>query len=347
MGHPMTVLWVCQLAVLSNAGASVLLPISVLVSLGASTLAIGRLERIAARLGFREATLGLVAALAADGPEITAAITGLVRGQHTIGVGVVLGSNAFNLAALLGLGALSAGRIRLHRDVIVFAGTVASAIALVTLGAASGTLAPGLALGLSAMVFVPYVVVSSVSPATLARWPLPPRLGVGLATAVADEEAEIAATIDTHHARSIDVVVGAAALGTVIASSILMEYSATAVGEHHHISDILIGGVILAALTSLPNAVGAIYLARRGRGSAALSTALNSNTLNVLFGLLVPGVIVGLDGYGGSGLLVAVWYMGLTIGALALAYRGRGLGRADGAVLVCAYLGLVAVLATR
>jgi cation:H+ antiporter len=341
------VLWVAQLAVLSNVSASVAFPISVLVSLGASALAIGRLERIAARLGLREATLGLAAALAANGPEITAAVTGLARGQHEIGVGVVLGSNVFNLAALLGLGALSAGRIQLHRDVMIFAGTVASIIAFISVGAASGTLAPGLALGLALVVFVPYVLVSSVSPATLIRWPLPSRVGTGLARAVTDEEAEIAAAIDPRPARPVDVVVGVVAVGVVIASSIVMEYAASAIGENEHISGILVGGVILAALTSLPNAVSAIYLAHRGRGSAVLSTALNSNTLNVLFGLLVPAVIVGLGHYGSSGVLVAVWYTGLTIGALILAYRGRGLGRSDGAVLVGAYLGLVVVLATR
>ena len=56
-----------------------------------------------------EAWLGLVAALAADAPEITSAVTALTRGQASIGAGVVIGSNVFNLAALLGLAAVAAG----------------------------------------------------------------------------------------------------------------------------------------------------------------------------------------------------------------------------------------------
>ena len=50
---------------------------------------------------------------------------------------------------------------------------------------------------------------------------------------------------------------------------------------------------MLAAVTSLPNAVAAVYLAGRGRGAATLSTALNSNALNVIAGLLLPAAIIG------------------------------------------------------
>jgi len=324
-----------------------LLPLTTLVSLAASALLVVRLERVAARLGLREATLGLVAALAADGPEITSAVTGLVREQRAVGIGVVLGSNVFNLAALLGLGALTAGRIRLHRDVVVFAGGVAGAIALVTVGAASGALHPGLALGLSVVVFGPYVAVSAVSPQTLGRWPLPSPFSDRLARAVLDEEGELAEAIHPRRGGLLDVAWAAIALFAVIGSSVLMERAATALGAHYRVPPILIGGVVLAALTSLPNAVAAIYLARRGRGSAVLSEALNSNSLNVLFGLLVPGVFLGLNSYGGSGQLVAIWYAALTVVSLGLAYRGRGLGRTSGLIVVCGYLAFVGVVATR
>ena len=88
-----------------------------------SWLLVSRLERIGEWLGLSEALLGIVAALAADAPEITAAITALTSHQQRIGAGVVLGSNVFNLAALLGLGAVVAGRIGLHRRVVVLSGS--------------------------------------------------------------------------------------------------------------------------------------------------------------------------------------------------------------------------------
>ena len=67
------------------------------------------------------------------------------------------------------------------------------------------------------------------------------------------------------------------------------------------------GAIVLAAVTSMPNAVAAVFLARRGRASATLSEAFNSNTLNVLAGLLIPAVIIASPSLGGA-LQVAVWY---------------------------------------
>ena len=97
------------------------------VSLGTSWLLVSRLERIGARLGLTEGLLGLLAALAADAPELTAAVTAMASHKTRIGAAVVIGSNVFNLAALLGLGAVVAGSILLHRRVILFEGAVALA----------------------------------------------------------------------------------------------------------------------------------------------------------------------------------------------------------------------------
>lgn len=79
------------------------------VSLATSWLLVTRLERVGERLGLSEALLGMVAALAADSPEITSAVSAMASHQQRIGAGVVIGSNVFNLAALLGLGPWSPG----------------------------------------------------------------------------------------------------------------------------------------------------------------------------------------------------------------------------------------------
>src|SRR5258705_7722598 len=81
------------------------------VSLATSYLLVTRLERIGERLGLSEALLGMVAALAADAPEITSAVAALAQHQQKVGAGVIIGSNVFNLAALLGLGGIVAGSL--------------------------------------------------------------------------------------------------------------------------------------------------------------------------------------------------------------------------------------------
>ena len=123
-----------------------------------------------------------------------------------------------------------------------------------------------------------------------------------------------------------------------------MEQGASALGVRYGIAEIVVGGLVLAAVTSLPNAVAAVYLARRGRGAAALSTALNSNAINVTAGLLIPATIVGLSKPSASGLLVAGWYLGLTAVTLLLAYAFRGLQRSSGWTIMALYALFVAAL---
>lgn len=70
------------------AGPELLLfAIGVAVSLAASWLLVSRLERLGERSGFTEAWLGLVAALAADAPEITSAVAALAQRQPSVGPG--------------------------------------------------------------------------------------------------------------------------------------------------------------------------------------------------------------------------------------------------------------------
>ncbi|MDA8379609.1 MAG: sodium/calcium exchanger protein [Actinomycetota bacterium] len=311
--------------------------------LATSWLAVQRLERLGERFGFSEAALGLLAAFAADAPEITAAVTALAHHHHAVGAGVALGSNVFNLAALLGLGALVAGRLRLHRRVVVLGGTVALWIAAWTAAAVAGSCAAPVALAASLAVLVPYIVALATGPTRIAsgagrRGPAARRALRWLAAAVEDEEDELSPAIRPAQGRAVDAAVAVVAVAAVVVASIAMESAATTLGNRWSVPGILVGGLVLAAATSLPNAVAAVYLASRGRGAAVLSTAFNSNAFNAVAGLLVPAVAVGSVDAGPGGLLVAASFVGLTALAVGLAHAGRGLGRAGGAVLVGSYV---------
>ena len=314
------------------------------VSLATSWVLVTRLERVGERLGFSEASLGMVAALAADTPEITASITAIAHHQQTVGAGVVLGSNVFNLAALLGLGAVVAGRIDLHRRVVVLGGAVAMIVGVACLLSVGGQISPGVGLSVVLTVLLCYVALLAAHPRILARLRLPETWTGWLNTAIVEEEIELEEAIRPQRGTGRDVVTGAGALGVVLVASVAMEQGASTLGTHFGIPQIIVGGLVLAAVTSLPNAVSAAYLARRGRGAATLSTSLNSNSLNVAAGLLLPAVVIGLAKPSGSGMLVACWYVGLTALTLLLAYVGRGLGRLSGGVIIMAYVGFVAVL---
>lgn len=326
-GGPIPVAW--QFVVFCLAAA---------VSLATSYLLVTRLERIGERLGLSEALLGMVAALAADAPEITSAVTALAQHQQKVGAGVIIGSNVFNLAALLGLGGVVAGSIALHRRVVILGGVIALWVAAVCLVTTTGTIPPAAGLVAVLAVLVPYLLLLGAGARRLHRLPVVRRWEGWLAVAISEEEQELEEVIHPPHGRRRDVFLAVGALVVVVLASVIMEQSGTSIGTHFGIPQIVTGGVLLAAVTSLPNAVAAVYLAARGRGAAMLSTTLNSNALNVAAGLLLPATITGLGPVSVHSVLIAVWYLVLTAAAIAFAYRDGGVRRATGAFIIGSYL---------
>jgi cation:H+ antiporter len=309
-----------------------------LVSLVTSIVLVARLERVGERLRLSEALLGIVAALAADAPEVTAAVTAMAHHEQRVGAGVILGSNVFNLAALLGLGAMVAGRIALHRKVVLLGGAVALWVAVVCVPVVLGFLPAVAGLILALVVVTGYGLVLGTEGRGLERLAVPRRWSAWVRSAVSEEELELEDAIRPARGRWPDAAVAAAALIVVVAASVTMERAASALGARYAVPEIVVGGLMLAAVTSLPNAVAAVYLAARGRAAATLSTALNSNTLNVVAGLLLPAAVIGLGRPSGQAVLVTVWYIALTLAVLALAWRDHGLGRGTGSLVITAYV---------
>jgi cation:H+ antiporter len=315
-----------------------------IVSLGTSWALVSRIERVGRRLDASEAMLGLIAALAADTPEITSAVSALAHHEQAVGAGVVVGSNVFNLAALLGLGAVVAGRIALHRRVVLLEGAVALWVAATSVMTIVGVLPPVAGLVMVAAVLAPYVVLAAVKRHQVEGLPVGPRLRRWLRTTLVEEELELKGAIERRRGGPVDFVVALLAVVVVVGASVVMERAASTLGHRLQVPDIVTGGVLLAAVTSLPNAVAAVFLARRGRGPAVLSTALNSNALNIAAGLLLPAAVLGLGRATADEVVLTCWYAGLTLMALAFSYRGRGLRRGPGSWVLGAYASFVVVL---
>ena len=138
-----------------------------IATLVSSEVLVRGLTVLGTKLTLTEGFLGLLTALGADTPEIAAAIASLLVGAADLGRGVVLGSNLFNLAMLLGLSAVLAGRVRMRRQGLLLDGAVALITLLVVAALLLGLLAPVLAL------LLPYRRDSGVvSPSTTRpNWP--------------------------------------------------------------------------------------------------------------------------------------------------------------------------------
>jgi cation:H+ antiporter len=318
---------------------------SAAVSLLASDQLVKALERLGADFAAPQVLLGLVAAIAADGPELTSAVTALLSGQHALGLGVLFGSNVFNIAALLGLGTFLADRVSFHRRVVVMEGTAAVGVALASVLVVSGALGPVPVLLLTLAFFVPYVIVAAVP---TERLPLPAQWSQWLRRALREELEE---TKDVYRPAwrsntSLAAITASAAVLVVIGASALLEHSASVGGSALGVPEVVLGGVVLAGVTSLPNAVAAVYLARAGKGPATLSVAMNSNTVNVVGGLALPAVVGGfaVAGLGSGTVFAGASYLAMTALALTLAYRGGGLGRGAGGLLLGAYAVFLGIL---
>jgi cation:H+ antiporter len=311
-----------------------LTPIALLLfvtSLAATLVAAGlfarRLDRLGVRLGIPEAVLGLLTALAADGPELSSGVTAMVRGERGVGVGVLLGSNVFNIAAMVGVSALVAGRVRIDRSALVVEGAFALFATAVTAGVLFGWVPAWAALALLAAATAPYLVV-------LARGtfhgPSPPR------EPRPDDAVRVAQVVGLF-VRELP------ALAVIVAGSVGMVYTAVLLAGRYDVPRPLVGLLILATMTSLPNASTAIRLGLAGRGEALVSETLNSNTINLAFGIVVPALFVTAARAPAGFALDFAWMLAATLAMLVLVGRRGGAGRLAGAAIVASYIAYVAV----
>lgn len=322
------------------------IPVALLLLAGAFALTVAssvvlarELDRIGERLGFSEALLGMVTALGADAPEIASAVAAVVAGHADTGVGVVVGSNVFNIAGLLGVSALVAGPLRIHAHGLALTGGVAIAVAVLGGLVAMDVLPGAAALVLALLVLAPYVAVSALHARARERLPQ------FLREAVAEEQQDARRDEFATPATGLDALVVVPALAAVIGGAYGMVAAAQSLGDRWNVSDVVLGALVLAALTSIPNLIAAVRLARHGRGAACVSESLNSNNANILVGLCIPAVILGFGSVSGTEVFASCWMIGMTVIAVALGF-GKGLTRREGAAIIVLYAVFAAVVAS-
>jgi cation:H+ antiporter len=309
--------------------------VSLVLTLAAAGLFANKLDHLGVRLGLPEAVVGLLTALAADGPEISAALAALAKGANDVSVGVVVGSNVFNLAAMLGVSALVAGAVRARRETLLFEGVVGVLVTLIVIAVLQRTLSPIVAAALLASVLGPYLLLLIGGPRLAVRLPLSPKITNGLGRALgARERAEEASAAKA-------AVLMLSAVAVIVLGSIGMVQTATSVADRWHFSHALVGVLVLAPLTSLPNAYTALRLGLADRGAAVVTETFNSNSINLVAGIAAPALVVGISRSKNVGFDLT-WLMVMTVASLVLLARRRGMGRADGAALVGLYLIFVA-----
>jgi cation:H+ antiporter len=300
---------------------------STVLTLGSAAFFGEKLDHIGPRLGLPEAIVGLLTAAATDAPEVTSAVVALFKGEKEVSLGVVMGSNIFNLAAMIGVSAVLAGAVRLPRRALAVEGAVGLLATLAAAGLVIGVLSATVTIIVFTAALAIYLVIVTRSPAD-------PKHG---------HRHEHHHLDDPALWKPIGLILPAVAL--IVIGSNGMVRSALVMADDWHVPKIIVGIIVLSVMTSLPDAFTAIRLALSDRGTAVVSETLGSNTINLVGGILLPALVVGLAPATGGVDFDLLWLTGMTVLVLLLLARPGGIGRVGGVCLVAVYVVFVTVQA--
>ena len=292
--------------------------VSLVATLYAAAVFGERLDNLGARLGLPESVLGLLTAAGADAPELATAIAALVSGSNNVGFGVVVGSNVFNIAAMIGVSAIFCGGVRISRGALALEGGVSSIVTVAVVLLAFGVLPAWAALTIAVVVLVPYAVVAF-------------RREVG------------EPRHRRQHVGGKGFLLIPPAVAVIVLGSIGMVHAGLKLGHAAGLSDVLIGTLVLAVVTSIPNAFTGVRLGRAHRGSALVSETLNSNTINLVGGVAIPALFVTVVGGGALGKANGVWLLAATALAVGLLAARGGVRRWGGWLLVGSWVAFAVV----
>lgn len=297
--------------------AAVVFVVSLVATLYAASVFAERLDHLGERLGLPEGLLGLLTAAGADTPELATAIVAIAQGSRSVGFGVVVGSNVFNLAAMIGVSAFLTNGVVVARDALALEGGVALAVTLVVVLLALHVLPAWAAVVASLAILVPYTVVAF--------------------------RRELSEPRHARHVGGRSLLLIPPALAVIVFGSVGMVHAGLHLGHAAGLSNVLIGVLVLAVVTSIPNAYTGVRLGLARRGSALMSEAMNSNTINLVGGLAIPALFVGVSSTSGLEKANGVWLLVLTALTLLLLFPRRGVRGPGGAILVLSWIAFAVV----
>jgi Ca2+/Na+ antiporter len=115
-----------------------------------------------------------------------------------------------------------------------------------------------------------------------------------------------------------------------------------------HVPKVVMGQIVLAAGTSVPDAMGSIVVAKMGKGDMAVANAVGSNTFDILLGLGAPWLMkilwdgkplpVPTEALIETVLMLSVCLVGYVI---TIKVQGWKLTRSTGVVMLCVYFSCI------
>ncbi len=269
---------------------------------------------VAVKLRVPPLIIGLtVVSLGTSAPEAAISISASISGSNSISLGNVIGSNMFNILAVIGVTALvrplEADRDAVRRD-MPLAFIASGALAVVMLDGVIERYEAALFL-LTLAVYLFAVIRSSMK-------------------ATASPEERKSHTLR----RSMLYIVGGAA--AVVFGGDMTVSGAESIAAKLGMSETLIGLTVVAFGTSLPELVTSLSAARKGEPGIAVGNAVGSCLFNILFILGITGVLKPLD-VGRELIFDGFILAAATLTVYIMVVRDRHFGRLEGAIAVMVY----------
>jgi cation:H+ antiporter len=284
---------------------------------------------LARRWGMSPLVVGLtVVAGGTSSPELFVVTGAALAGRDGISLGNVLGANSLNIGLILGLTAMvrplqaQLQLIRFDVPIMIIATLVVAAF-----------IADGDLDQLEGAVLVAALAGYLALTVYMARRERSERVREEFA-------AEVPGPLASVGAEMVLIALGLAALA--LGAQGLISGAVTIAGAAG-VSDSVIGITVVAAGTTLPELITCMVAALKRESDIAIGTIVGSNIFNLLGVLGLAGVLAPISTAGVQA--VEVWGAVLLAGlSLPVIWRGLIVNRAEGAFLVAAYLGYLALV---
>ena len=272
---------------------------------------------IARLLKIPSVVIGLtIVAMGTSSPEAAVSITASVQGSNEIALGNVVGSNIFNLLAVVGMCALikpfELDKTILKRDYPFNLLACVVMIIFMLIGRLVGTL-DGIMMVLLLMGYITFLVVVALKNRTESN--------------------------ETTKKKSpvISVICIVGGLAAIIFGGDLVVDNAKSIASAVGLSETFIGLTIVAIGTSLPELVTSIVASRKGENGLALGNVIGSNIFNILFILGLSSAISPIT-VDTSAIINTIIMIVMTAIVFIVCVIRKKLGRVEGAIMVASYI---------
>jgi cation:H+ antiporter len=284
---------------------------------------------LALRFGITPLVVGLtVVAMGTSAPEVLVSVKAALSGQGDLAVGNVIGSNIFNIGAILGLTALIAP-MRVQLQLLKFDAPIMLGVCCLT----------------------PLLLLDH----TIRRWEgallfsgiilyLAVNVWVARRTASPEVNSEYAEGVPPRsRSAALDFAFILGGLGLLVFGARLLTDNAILLARAYGVTEAVIGLTIVAAGTSVPELAASLVAALRKESDIAIGNVIGSNIFNVLSILGIGAIAAPLAA---SQIRMADIFimLGFCAALIPILWTGLRVSRLEGALLFTAFLGYMTSL---